>query len=201
MPSPLQIGITGGIGSGKSTVAAIFAGLGVPVYDADSHAKLVMTTDQILANQIKREFGNLCYGADGKLDRKYLAAQVFGFPERLAKLNSLVHPRVEIDYQQWLTLHKTHRYILKEAALLFESGSASKLNKVIVVTAPERVRTKRVMNRDGRTETEVKDIINRQWPESQSVAEADYLINNDETTALMPQVLKLHNEFCSVKAV
>ena len=155
MARPLQVGITGGIGSGKSTVAKIFNVLGIPVYDADSRAKALMNTDSILIEQIKKEFGDAAY-TNGQLDRKYLAQQVFGFPERLKKLNSFVHPRVAEDYSTWVQSHADKHYVLKEAALLFEAGSAAQLDTIIVVTAPEEVRIKRVMQRDGRTETEVK---------------------------------------------
>ena len=195
MKFPLQVGITGGIGTGKSTVATIFACLGIPVYDADSHAKSVMTTDSILADQIKKEFGNLTYDSDGGLNRKYLSAQVFGSPERLEKLNSLVHPRVTEDYKQWLVLQVRKPYILKEAALLFETGSASQLDKIIVVTAPQPLRIKRVISRDHRSETEIRSIMQRQWTGTQSIEQADYVIENDEVSPLIPQVLKLHWEF------
>jgi dephospho-CoA kinase len=192
MPVPFQVGLTGGIGSGKSTVAAIFSCLGVPVYDADSHAKGVMTTDGILIEQIKKEFGNLAYEASGNLNRKFLADQVFGFPEQLEKLNKLVHPRVAENYKQWVEQHQEKPYILKEAALLFESGSVRRLNKIIVVTAPKALRIARVMNRDHRSEQDVNNIMQRQWTEEKITAGADYVIVNDESSAIMPQVLDLH---------
>jgi len=194
MSYPLQVGITGGIGAGKSTVAAIFSCLGVPVYDADSHAKNVMTTDGILIAQIKKEFGNLTYDSRGNVDRNFLAGQVFGFPERLEKLNSLVHPKVAEDYRQWVSAQK-HPYVLKEAALLYESGSYRQLDKIITVTAPEGLRIKRVMNRDHRTMQEVQSIIERQWPEKRRVDMADYIIANNEESAVIPQVLKIHRVF------
>jgi dephospho-CoA kinase len=192
MALPFQVGITGGIGSGKSTVAAIFLCLGVPVYDADSHAKQLMNTDDLLVQQIKAAFGTLAYDATGKLDRKFLADQVFGVPERLEKLNSLVHPRVAVDYTSWVHSQDNKPYILKEAALLFEAGSAKQLDKIIVVTAPQALRVKRVMIRDKRKEQEVLNIINRQWSESKSLSLADYVITNDDSTAVIPQVLELN---------
>src|SRR5687767_11177847 len=118
MPKPLQIGITGGIGSGKSLVCKIFQHLGVPVYDADSHAKELMTTDGILISQIKKEFGDLSYHDDGSLNRVYLANHVFRDEKKLSLLNSLVHPRVAVDYSTWVKAHHTYAYVLKEAALL-----------------------------------------------------------------------------------
>lgn len=194
MKSPYQVGITGGIGSGKSTVAKVFAALGVPVYDADSRAKLLMNTDSILMDQIKKEFGEAAY-ADGQLNRKYLASQVFGNADRLKILNNLVHPRVADDYSAWVQSHANKKYVLKEAALLFETGSASQLDTIIVVTAPEALRIKRVMQRDGRTETEVKKIIGEQWPQEKLLAFAKHVVRNDESLAVIPQVMKLHREF------
>ncbi len=201
MALPFQVGITGGIGSGKTTVSNIFSSLGIPVYDADSHAKTVMTTDEILIGQIKKEFGNMAYNSLGKPDRKFLADQVFGFPERLEKLNSLVHPRVAENYNQWVHQHTSSVYVLKEAALLFESGSARQLDKIIVVTAPESLRIKRVMNRDNRSELEVTNIIKRQWPENKILEMADYVITNDEVTPVLPQVLKLHQSLTKLKGL
>jgi dephospho-CoA kinase len=194
---PYQVGITGGIGSGKSTVAGIFSALGVPVYDADTHAKVLMHTDAILVDQVKKEFGQAAYTA-GQLDRKYLAQQVFGFPERLKKLNSFVHPRVAGHYQQWVQANSNKPYVLKEAALLFESGSAAQLNTIIVVTSPEALRIKRVMQRDNRSEAEVIKIISEQWPQQKLIAQANHFIQNDEQLAVLPQVLKLHQQFLSI---
>ena len=148
----LTVGITGGIGSGKSIVARIFSTLNIPVYDADSHAKKLMTTDKILVGEITREFGTLAYQSDGALDRKFLAEVVFNDPGKLSRLNSLVHPRVDLDFEQWVSRQASAPYILKEAALLFNSGASKKLNKIIVVAAPTEVRIERIRRRDGRTD-------------------------------------------------
>lgn len=191
---PFQVGITGGIGSGKSTVAKIFSTLGVPVYDADTRARALLNSDPVLVELVKNEFGEGAY-SNNQLNRRYLAQQVFGFPDRLKKLNDFVHPRVAIDYGQWAQGHAGKRYVLKEAALLFETGSAAQLNTVIVVTAPEELRIKRVMQRDGRSETEVKRIVDQQWPQEKLVALAQYEIRNNETEAVLPQVLRLHTKF------
>lgn len=193
MKRPLQIGITGGIGSGKSLVCHMFACLGVPVYDADSRAKSVMTTDGILVMQIKKEFGGLSYHADGSLNRNYLAGTVFNNPERLEVLNKLVHPRVGEDYLKWLDKQREHAYVLKEAALLYESGSYKALDKVIVVHAPETVRVARVKQRDPhRSEQEIKGIIKNQMDAELKRAHADFVIMNDNNQMVLPQVLKLH---------
>jgi dephospho-CoA kinase len=191
--NPLQIGITGGIGSGKTLVSKIFACLGIPVYDADSHAKELMTTDGILVSQIKKEFGDLSYLSDGTLNRKYLSEVVFNNQERLDVLNKLVHPRVGENYTQWVKRHNKKAYVLKEAALLFETGSYQALDKIIVVHAPEEVRIKRVMHRDGRAEQQVREIIRKQMSEEEKLKRADFIIHNDESSLIIPQVLALHN--------
>ncbi|MBX2944254.1 MAG: dephospho-CoA kinase [Cyclobacteriaceae bacterium] len=196
MKRPLQIGITGGIGSGKSLVCRMFACLGVPVYDADSRAKSVMTTDGILVMQIKKEFGGLSYHADGSLNRNYLAGTVFNNPERLEVLNKLVHPRVGEDYLKWLDKQREHAYVLKEAALLYESGSYKALDKVIVVHAPEAVRVARVKQRDPhRSEQDIKGIIKNQMDAELKLAHADFVVMNDNSQMVLPQVLKLHQLF------
>jgi len=196
MSYPLQVGVTGGIGSGKSMVCRIFQCLGIPVYDADARAKELMTTDGILIEQIKKEFGTLSYRSDGSLDRRYLGQSVFGNPAQLKTLNGLVHPRVAADYQKWVAAHGDSAYLIREAALLFEAGVTSSLGCVIVVSAPESARIRRVLARDPhRTETDVRNIIGNQWPEEQKVKRADEIINNDDDHLVIPQVLRLHQQF------
>lgn len=199
MASPLQIGITGGIGSGKSLVCRIFASLGIPVYDADSHAKGLMTTDGILISQIKKEFGDLSYQRDGSLNRSYLSEVVFNDARRLEQLNMMVHPRVGFHYGQWVEKQKNHPYVLKEAALMFESGSYRSLDKIIVVYAPLDLRIERVLMRDKhRSREQVEAIIEKQMPEEEKMKQADMIIRNDEQTLLIPQVLELHHRFLSM---
>lgn len=196
---PLQIGITGGIGSGKSLVCKIFSCLGAPVYDADSRAKSIMTTDGILVEQIKAEFGSLSYHSDGTLNRSHLSMTVFNDAAKLKKLNALVHPRVALDGEHWVANHGSSKYVLREAALLFESGSYQRMNKIIVVTAPEPLRLQRVLNRDTqRTEEEVLKIIRNQMDEQEKVNRADFVLVNDETELLVPQVLTLHQHFLTL---
>lgn len=196
MAKLLQVGITGGIGSGKSLICKIFNALGVPTYDADSRAKMVMTTDGILVEAIKKEFGILSYDAKGVLNRQHLANSVFNQPDKLKRLNELVHPRVALDYENWVSSQADVKYVLKEAALLFESGSYQSLDKIIVVTAPETLRVKRVLLRDPhRSMQQTKEIISNQMAEEEKTKRADYVIVNDETTLLIPQVLNLHLQF------
>jgi len=198
---PYQIGITGGIGSGKSLVRKIFSCLGIGTYDADSRAKEVMTTDRILIQQIQKEFGNLSYNSQGVLNRKYIAGQVFNQPDRLEKLNSLVHPRVKDDYESWLRQQKA-TYVIKEAALLYESGSASDLDKIIAVYAPEDIRIARVVKRDPhRNAAAVKEVILRQMNEEEKMNKADFVILNDESLLVIPQVIQLHNQFNAARLI
>ena len=195
MYRPLQVGITGSIGAGKSLVCRIFQCLGVLVYDADSRAKDLMATDAILVDQIKKEFSQLAYRPDGTLDRVYLSKVTFGYQERLEKLNNLVHPRVAFDYQKWWRAHQNSKYLLKEAALLYEAGSYKTVDKIIVVTAPESIRISRIMARDPhRSQEDIKAIMKSQWPEAEKLKRADYVVYNDQRM-LIPQVLHLHSEF------
>lgn len=200
MKKPIQIGITGGIGSGKSLVCKIYNSLGVPVYDADSHAKELMTTDGILVSAIKKEFGDLSYHDDGTLNRQRLASTVFHDEARLKRLNELVHPRVAEDYKRWVD-KQTTPYTLKEAALMFESGSHVGLDRIILVHAPEALRIQRVLIRDPqRTAEQIKAIVGKQMPEDEKMKRAHHIIVNDETQLIIPQVLKLHQEFTKLAA-
>jgi dephospho-CoA kinase len=191
----LQIGITGGIGSGKSLISKIFYCLGVPVYDADSRAKYIMTTDGILIREIREKFGELSFNGE-TLNRAYLSKVVFEDPEKLRILNGLVHPRVAADYKTWVARHTHCRYVLKEAALMFEAKSNEMLDEIVVVSAPEALRIKRVLKRDvQRTHKQVEDIIRNQMPEEEKCKRADFVIVNDEMQFIIPQVLELHTRF------
>lgn len=199
MRKPIQIGITGGIGSGKSLVCKIFGVLGVPAYDADSRAKNLMTTDGILIQQIKKEFGSLSYDAKGVLNREFLSATVFANQDKLKKLNALVHPRVAIDYEMWVDEHAESKYVLKEAALLFEAGSYKMLDKIIMVTAPKEIRIERVLARDPhRTKEDVEKIIQNQLSEEEKEAKANFIIRNSESELIVPQIVDLHKRFNSM---
>jgi dephospho-CoA kinase len=193
---PLRIGITGGIGSGKSLICKIFTSLQIPVYEADLMARKLMTSDFVLIDQIKKEFGPSSYHPDGSLNREYLSKEIFNNPLKLEKLNQLVHPRVGIDSENWIERNKAFPYVVKEAALLFESGSYKLLDKIIVVTAPEHLRIKRVLDRDKlRSEEDVVKIIRNQMDEEEKIKRADFIIQNNETKMVIPQVLKLHERF------
>lgn len=189
----LKIGLTGGIGSGKSTVAKIFETLGIPVYYADAEAKRLMNSSETLKKVIRQNFGEATYEND-QLNRKYLGGIVFNNPEKLELLNALIHPVTINDAEQWMQ-QQSAPYSIKEAALLFESGAAENLDLIVGVYAPQALRIKRVMKRDGLTADEIMKRINRQVNEEMKMKLCDFVITNNEQELLVPQVLKLHQHF------
>ncbi len=189
-----KIGITGGIGSGKSLVCKIFAALGIPVYDADSRARWITDNHPDVVAAVKTLLGDDVY-SDGVLDRKKVAAMVFPAPELLNGLNRIIHPAVGRDFENWVG-QKNAPYIIKEAALMFESGSYLSLDAVIHVYAPEEVRIQRILMRDPhRSRQEIRNIIARQMSAEDIRQKSQYEIVNDNVTLVIPQVLKLHQEF------
>jgi dephospho-CoA kinase len=191
--SPRYVGITGGIGSGKSTVTQIFKLLGVPVYDADSMAKRLMEEDEELIDSIQQEFGQEAY-SNGMLNRQFLAEKVFKDELLLEKLNAIVHPAIGRHFNSWANQFHDN-YILKEAALLFETGSYLELDQIILVQAPLETRIERIKKRDPqRASEQIINIIERQMAVEDANALANYIITNDEANLLIPQVLKLHNQ-------
>lgn len=195
LQKPLEVGITGGIGSGKSTVSYIFSVLGIPIYDADSRAKYLMAHQESLKNAIRQAFGEEAYSEKGELNRSFLAAQVFNDSEKVKLINNLVHPEVAKDYLHWLSQQKSP-YVVREAALMIESGAYKHLDKLITVFAPEELRIKRIQARDPqRSQAEIKAIISKQIPEEEKLKLADFVIYNDEEHPLIPQVLTLHHQF------
>jgi dephospho-CoA kinase len=196
----LQIGITGGIGVGKSTVCRIFETFGISVYDADFFAKYLMNNDPNLKAAVIQAFGYESYTDDGQLNRPYLARLAFSDAQKTQQLNEIVHPHVFGHYKKWLTEQKS-AYILKEAALMYESGSWTMLDKIVVVTAPVEVRVARIQHRDPqRSATEIQNIMAKQMPEEEKIARADYVIYNDEHAPLLPQVEKLHKMWLEMSA-
>ncbi|NQD70577.1 dephospho-CoA kinase [Sphingobacterium shayense] len=187
----LKVGITGGIGSGKSYVAKVFKALGVPFYDADKHAKELMNTNAEIKCKLVDIFGTQVYQEDGLLDRAFLSSIVFDNEERLKLLNSVVHPVVIAEALKWSEA-QTFDYSLKEAALLFESGSYKTLDFTVLVTAPQELKIQRVMARDGVTREQVISRISAQMADEEKMRLADFTIVNDGVRALLPQVLWLH---------
>ena len=194
----LKIGITGNIGGGKTTVSKIFEILGIPVFYADDAAKKVMVEDPILIDALKEAFGTEAYFNDGALNRKHIASIVFSNETQLTKLNAIVHPAVFRAFDQWVGQVKNAPYVMKEAALLFESSSYKMCDYSIMVTAPLELRIDRVMLRDGLTRDEIESRNARQFSEEKKIQLANYVISNDDTELVIPQVLELHQEFSSL---
>ncbi len=192
----MNIGLTGGIGSGKTTVAKIFELLGIPVYYADDAAKRIMSEDAQLKAAITKQFGKEAY-SNGELNRAYLSAKVFNDPFQLEILNSLVHPATILDAAKWMSQQKTS-YTIKEAALIFESGSAEYLDFVIGVYAPAQLRIQRAMERNHFSYEEVKQRMHKQLDEDMKMKLCDFVIYNDEQQLLIPQVIELHQKLLSL---
>jgi len=192
----IKIGLTGGIGSGKSTVASIFKHLGVAIYFSDTRAKFLMASDPKVIAQIEDSFGSESY-VNGQLNKTYISKKVFSDSRALKTLNSIVHPAVKNDFNLWCTTQKGI-YIIKEAAILFESKSNIGLDKVILVSSPKELKLSRVLKRDQTDEKSVLERMDAQWKDSEKRLLADYEIRNDEKKSLIEQVNFLHKCFCAL---
>ena len=191
------IGITGGIGSGKTTVCRIFESIGIPVYYADIRARYLMNHNRKLKAQIKKILGHKAYHRNGRLNRRYVADKIFNDKKLLKAINEVVHPAVHLDAADWYQSQVNVPYALYEAALLVENGSYKSFNKLIVVAAPEELRIKRVVKRDKTNLKQVGARIRNQLPEKDKIAVADYIINNDETQSVIKLVIELHRKLLS----
>lgn len=189
----LKIGVTGGIGSGKSLVCRIFSLLGVPVYNADERARILVHEDVELKKNLIAEFGPDAYLND-EYNRKYIAAVVFNEKQKLEKLNRLIHPAVAKDFMQWMRYNITAPYIIKEAAIIFESGGDKQLDGIVAVDAPEDIRINRVSKRDDLSAEDVKKRINNQWPADKIRSLADWIIDNDNKKLILPGIINIHNQ-------
>ncbi len=194
----LKIGITGGIGSGKTTVCKVFELLGIPVFYADHVAKSIMQTDLQLKNEILIAFGPQSYSIDGLLNRSYISSIVFKDELQLRRLNSIVHPAVFRAFDQWIANHSDAPYVLKEAALLFESESYKMCDLSILVISPEDIRIRRVIARDHIIKDEIMLRMKRQFTDEQKMKFADQVLINDESCLLIPQILLLHQQFLKI---
>lgn len=188
----IEVGITGGIGSGKSMVANIIEKMGYPIFNADEESKHILTSNLNIKNELMKKFGNSIL-TNNELDRKKIASKVFNNPEALKFLNSILHPKVANTYKEWKEKLNS-KICFKEAAILIESGSYHELDKIILIIAPEKVRIKRVMDRDKITEEEVLSRIKNQLSDEEKLKYADFIIQNDEHHALLPQVNLILNQ-------
>jgi len=192
----LRVGLTGGMGSGKTTVAAVFAALGIPVYSADDAAKRLMNEDESLKAQLIEKFGENTY-TNGLLNRAHLAAEVFTDKDKLTLLNSIVHPATIADGEKWMQ-QQTTPYAIKEAAIIFESGSQRYLDYIIGVDAPVTLRIYRSMKRDHLSKEEVNARLNRQMDDAIKMKLCDFVINNNGQQAVLPQVMALHEQLLTL---
>lgn len=188
----IKVGLTGGIGSGKSTVAKIFQEMGVPVFISDEEAKQIQDSSAAVKAAIIALLGNEIYTAEGKLDRAQTAAAVFSDKEKLKQLNAIVHPAVAEAFRLFCEKYKDAPYVIKEAAILFETGLNKQLDKMITVTAPDELRIKRVMERDGADEDAIRKRFSNQMPQEEKAGLSDFVIVNDEKELLLPQVVKIN---------
>lgn len=198
----IKVGITGGIGSGKTFACKLFELMGVPVYDADNRAKKLMTSNKSLKKSIINLLGKEAYFSNGKLNRKFIAQNVFKNAILLNELNALVHPAVARDGEEWFkkASQSGHPYAIKEAALLIESQSYKLLNKLILVTAPLEVRVSRVIKRDNTTRENVLSRISKQMDDEEKCKYADYIIENDGEKSVIEQVIKIHEDLIQKKS-
>jgi dephospho-CoA kinase len=194
----LKVGLTGNIGSGKTTVAQVFELLGIPVFYADDEAKKVMVTDNLLIEGIKQTFGQQAYFNDGSLNRKYISGIVFNNKAELEKLNALVHPAVFRAFESFDHMHNDAPYVIREAAILFESGSYKMCDRAIMIAAPLETRIARVIKRDGISRTDVESREARQLSQDEKLKLANDVIINDDKQLVIPQVLALHQLYLSL---
>ena len=193
----LKVGITGGIGSGKSTVCRVFKLIGIPVYHADIEASLLIDTDTEIRNQLINLFGDNIY--NDKLKRDIFAGIIFNDREALKNVNKIVHPKVRSHFFEWAETHKDKKYILFEAAILFESGTYKLLDKIITVTAPEKLRIERVMAYKNYSREIISNILKNQLPDKKKIKQAHYVIVNDNKTLILPQILEIHNRLLNIQ--
>lgn len=187
-----KVGITGGIGSGKSIVCEIFNRLGISIYNADNRAKWLMNNNVVLKQQLIARWGNQLY-KNNQLDRSFLAGIIFANKEAIEFVNSVVHPAVNVDFKEWFSLHSNEAYVIKEAALLFESNTYREMDVIVTVYSPENLRIERVLKRDNISKAQVINRMNNQLSDEEKVKRSDYIIFNNEQQSLLEQVLNLHN--------
>ncbi len=187
----LKVAVTGNMGSGKTSVCKVFEVLGIPVFYADREAKMLYNDDDI-KNQVRGELGDEILDENNIIDLKAIASLVFAQPQKLEKLNKIIHPAVYQRFNHWLHEHRHHPYVIQEAAIVFETGSHERFDKIILVHAPEEVLISRVQKRDGSTREQVKQRLSRQMPQEEKIKMAHYLLCNDNTSLIIPEILRIH---------
>lgn len=188
---PVKVGVTGGIGAGKSIICRIFSKFSIPVYNADERAHYLMNNDPAIISEIKKIFSDQSY-QEGKLDRKYIAGMVFNNDARLTALNEIIHPAVKVDFENWVNDKTGAGVIIKEAALLYETGTYRDLDRTILVYCPLEIRIKRTLLRDPhRTRADIERIVEKQMSDNEKKKLADFLIINDDMQPVMPQVREI----------
>lgn len=194
----IKVGLTGGIGVGKTVCADIFSLLGVPIYNSDNEAKLIMVQDEDVKYAIKDIFGSKSYNGDGTLNRGHLASLIFSDKLLLAKMNDIVHPAVREHFRKWVKKNQQQKYIIQESALIFETGSYKSFDKIILVHAAEEVRIERVIKRDKSSEEEVLARMKKQLPQEEKLEFADYVIINDNKRPLIKQIMNIHIDLMNI---
>ena len=189
----LKVGITGGIGAGKTLITGIFQSLGIPVYDSDSEAKKILSDEQV-KSKLQNYFGEKIFDKNQNIDKKKIAEIVFNDPESLKYINLLIHPLVREHFKTWYQTQNSNPYIIFEAAILFESGFNKDVDKTITIYAPEEVRISRIKKRDGMSEQEVLQRMKNQMKDEEIIKLSDFIIYNDGEHFVIPQVLKIHKE-------
>jgi dephospho-CoA kinase len=189
----IKVGVTGGIGSGKSLICQVFSHLGVPVYFADEAAKNLMDSDPEIINGLTGVFGATIY-AGGKLNRPKLAGLIFDDPKLLSDVNRIVHPGVRRNFIGWCSSFASVPFVIQESAILFESNTFKLFDYIILITAPEEIRIQRVLSRPGMTREKILGIMRNQLPEEEKIVRSHFVIKNDETTLILPLILSIYTE-------
>jgi len=186
----LTVGVTGGIGSGKSYICKILENMGYPVFYADKCAKSLLISNATLISQIKNILGNQAYDKNNAIDRKYVAAQIFGDDSKLAAINNLVHPAVRKAFSEFVEMQDSP-IVFNEAAIIFETGSFNQFDSTVLVVAPNATKVNRILKRESISESEIEARMNKQWSDEKKIPLANYIINNDGESMLLPQLIHI----------
>ncbi|MDX1348974.1 MAG: dephospho-CoA kinase [Putridiphycobacter sp.] len=190
MNSKITVGVTGGIGSGKSYICSILENMGYPVFFSDKVSKSLLVEDQAIISKLKELLGNEAYHSDGSVNKPYIASQIFTDDAKLMAMNNIVHPAVREAFAEFVA-QQNSPIVFNEAAILFETGAYTQFHKVILVVSPETLRIKRVLERENTSETEIKARMAKQWSDDQKIPLTDYIIRNGEHDMLLPQITEI----------